>query len=63
MRQNDFAFTDVDDRDTLASVKITTLPKAGTLTLRGVAIAATDLPKTVTKNDLDREQTQVRPSR
>ena len=47
---DDFAFTDVDDRDTLASVKITTLPKAGTLTLRGVALAATDLPKTVTKS-------------
>ena len=31
-------------------MKITTLPKAGTLTLRGVALAATDLPKTVTKS-------------
>ena len=59
---SDFAFTDVDDRDTLASVKITTLPKAGTLTLRGVAIAAADLPKTVTKNDLDRNRLKFVPA-
>ena len=59
---SDFAFTDVDDRDTLASVKITTLPKAGTLTLRGVAIAAADLPKTVTKNDLDRSRLRFVPA-
>ena len=59
---DDFAFTDVDDRDTLASVKITTLPIAGTLTLRGVAIAAADLPKTVTKNDLDRDRLRFVPA-
>ena len=59
---DDFAFTDVDDRDTLASVKITTLPQAGTLTLRGVALAATDLPKTVTKNDLDRDRLRFVPA-
>ena len=59
---DDFAFTDVDDRDTLVSVKITTLPKAGTLTLRGVAIAAADLPKTVTKNDLDRDRLRFVPA-
>ena len=59
---DDFPFTDVDDRDTLASVKITTLPKAGTLTLRGVALAAADLPKTVTKNDLDRNRLRFVPA-
>ena len=59
---DDFAFTDVDDRDTLASVKITTLPIAGTLTLRGVALAAADLPKTVTKNDLDRDRLRFVPA-
>ena len=59
---DDFPFTDVDDSDTLASVKITTLPKAGTLTLRGVALAAADLPKTVTKNDLDRDRLRFVPA-
>ena len=59
---DDFAFTDVDDRDTLASVKITTLPQAGTLTLRGVALAAADLPKTVTKNDLNRNRLRFVPA-
>ena len=59
---DDFAFTDVEDRDTLTSVKITTLPIAGTLTLRGVAIAAADLPKTVTKNDLDRDRLRFVPA-
>ena len=59
---DDFAFTDVDDRDTLASVKITTLPQAGTLTLREVAIAAAGLPKTVTKNDLDRDRLRFVPA-
>ena len=59
---DDFAFTDVDDRDTLASVKITTLPIAGTLTLRGVAITVADLPKTVTKNDLNRNRLRFVPA-
>ena len=59
---SDFAFTDVDDRDTLASVKITTVPIAGTLTLRGVAITVADLPKTVTQNDLDRNRLRFVPA-
>ena len=45
----DFVFTDIDVDDTLASVKIVTLPAAGTLTLSGApgtadrAVAAADL--------------------
>ena len=50
----DFNYSD-SDGDTLASVKITELPAAGkgTLTLDGTAITSTDLPKTVTKAELD----------
>ena len=50
----DFNYSD-SDGDALASVKITELPAAGkgTLTLDGTAITSTDLPKTVTKAELD----------
>ena len=50
----DFNYSD-SDGDTLASVKITELPAAGkgTLTLDGTAITSTDLPKTVTRAELD----------
>ena len=50
----DFNHSD-SDGDTLASVKITELPAAGqgTLTLDGPAINSADLPKGVTKAELD----------
>ena len=46
---DDFAFTDTDTGDSLASVKIVTLPASGTgtLTLSGTTIGSGDLPKTV----------------
>ena len=47
----EFSYADIDD-DPLASVKITALPAAGTLSLDGTAIASTALPKTVTANQL-----------
>ena len=50
----EFNYSD-SDNDTLASVKITGLPAAdrGTLTLDGTAINSADLPKTITKAELD----------
>ena len=50
----EFNYSDRDS-DTLASVKITKLPEAGrgTLTLDGTAINSADLPKTITKAELD----------
>jgi len=39
----DFGFTDADAGQTLANVRIDTLPAAGTLTLAGVAVAAGDV--------------------
>ena len=50
----DFPFTDTDTGDSLASVKIVTLPASGkgTLSLSGTAIPSTDLPKTVLAADL-----------
>ena len=47
----DFPFTDTDG-DSLSSVKIVTLPTAGTLTLSGTAITSGDLPQTVTAAEL-----------
>ena len=51
----DFAFTDTDAGDSLASVKILTLPASGrgTLTLSGTAIGSGDLPKTVPAAEID----------
>ena len=50
----EFNYSD-SDSDTLASLKITGLPAAdrGTLTLDGPAINLADLPKTITKAELD----------
>ncbi|MYE06502.1 MAG: hypothetical protein F4Y04_04650, partial [Chloroflexi bacterium] len=52
---SDFNFSDTDSGDTLASVKVTTLPASGkgTLALDGTAIASSNLPQTVTKAQLD----------
>ena len=52
---SDFNFADTDTGDALASVKITSLPGTGKgeLKLDGTAIASGDLPKTVTKAELD----------
>ena len=47
----DFPFTDTDG-DSLSSVKIVTLPTAGTFTLSGTALTSGDLPQTVTAADL-----------
>ena len=46
---DDFDFTDTDTGDSLASVKIVTLPASGTgtLTLSGTTIGSGDLPQTV----------------
>ena len=51
----DFLFTDTDTGDSLASVKIVTLPASGkgTLTLSGTAIGSGDLPKTVPAAEID----------
>ena len=50
-----FNFTDTDSGAALSSVKIVTLPAPGkgTLKLDGSAIAAANLPKTVSKADID----------
>ena len=48
---DDFAFMDTDG-DSLASVKIVSLPAAGTLTLSGTAIGSGELPKTVPATEL-----------
>ena len=52
---DDFNFADTDTGDALESVKITSLPGSGkgSLELDGTALTATDLPKTVTKAELD----------
>ena len=53
----DFNFSDTADRDdTLESVNITTLPTAGTLSVDGTAIASGDLPKAVSKADIDADK-------
>ena len=59
----DFNFTDTDTGDTLSSVKIVTLPATGkgTLELNGSAIAAADLPQTVTKADIDATKLKYSP--
>ena len=52
---DDFAFTDTDTGDSLASVKIVTLPASGTgtLTLSGTVIGSGDLPQTVLAAEID----------
>ena len=50
----DFNFSDTaDSDDTLASVKITALPAAGTLSVDGTAVVPADLPKAVSRADID----------
>ena len=58
-----FSFSDTDTGDTLSSVKITTLPAAGkgTLKVDGTAISSSDLPKTVTKADIDATRLKYSP--
>ena len=50
---DDFNFSDTNNDDTLASVKVTALPANGTLQLDVTAIASSDLPKTVTRAEID----------
>ena len=58
----DFNFADADG-DALASVKIVSLPGSdeGSLRLNGAAIASDDLPKPVTKAELDAGKLELRP--
>ena len=60
----DFNFSDADPNDTLAKVKITTLPGTdeGTLSLDDTAITNTDLPQTVTKAELDTDKLTYTPA-
>ena len=63
LSESNFAFSDGDSGDTLASVKITELPAAGkgTLALDGTAITSSALPKTVTKAELDASKLKYTP--
>ena len=63
LSESNFAFSDGDSGDTLASVKITDLPAAskGTLALDGTAITSSALPKTVTKAELDASKLKYTP--
>ena len=56
----DFPFTDVDG-DMLASVKVVDLPVDGDLILNDAVIASGDLPKSVTKAELDDGKLMYRP--
>lgn len=49
---SDFNFVDTNISDTLASVKVTTLPANGELQLNGTAIASGSLAQTVTAAQL-----------
>ena len=57
-----FPFTDEDSSDTLTSVKIVGLPAVGTLRLSDTAIAARDLPKTVTVDELTAGSLKYQPA-
>ena len=59
----DFPFSDADTGDTLMNVKITELlaTDKGTLKLDNTAIASADLPKTVTKAELDADKLKYSP--
>ena len=48
-----FNFSDTDTGDALESVKITVLPSSGTLDVDGTPIISGDLPKAVSKADID----------
>ena len=54
-KESDFEFEDINANDSLNTVIITSLPETGkgTLTLNGTDITSNDLPKEVTKADLD----------
>ena len=56
---SDFNFADTDSGDALASVKIVTLPAAGSLTLSGTAVSADG---TVTKAQLDNGDLEYAPA-
>ncbi len=58
---SEFNFSDADNGDTLASVKIETLPGSGTLAVDGTAIVANDVPKTVTKAQIDQDKLAYAP--
>ena len=62
-KATDFPFMDADGDgdDTLASVKITSLPGAGALKLGGTAIVAANLPKTVTVDQLNADSLTYSP--
>ena len=51
----DFGFSDTTDNDPMKAIQVVTLPAAtaGSLQLDGTAIPSTDLPKTVTRTELD----------
>ena len=53
--RSDFTFSDPDTLDPFSGLEITSLPDsgAGTLKLDGTALGAQDLPKTVTRSELD----------
>ena len=60
---SDFNFSDTDSSDALEAVKVTSLPGSGkgTLTLDGTAIDSTDLPKAVTKTEIDDDKLKYTP--
>ena len=59
---DDFAFTDTDMGDSLASVKIVTLPASGTGTLTlGTTIGSGDLPKTVLAAEINSNDLKYSP--
>ena len=59
----DFTFSDTaDSDDTFESVKITALPTAGTLSVDGTAIASGNLPKAVSKADIDADKLTYTPA-
>ena len=60
---SDFNFMDSDMDDTLEAVKIVTLPGSGkgTLSVDGTALTNSDLPKTVTKAELDNDKLTYEP--
>ena len=53
---NDFGFMDIDRRDSMANVKIVTLPASGNINLNGAAIPLADLPKTITRAEINSGQ-------
>ena len=58
----DFPFTDDDPGDALENVIITTLPSTGTLSLGGEPIDSSDLPASVSKDELDKGELSYTPA-